>query len=499
MNTDQNRMFLAVTLSALLLIGWQYFFAPKNSSNLTNNQTQQISSESVPVTKTSNQDSEVTQVSSNTNDNELSAKAATKIQNYDLKFGKINLSVNSNLVFTKFKNENSLINWKEFNSNQDGFLIEFLEGESYQSLPFVINNMPDSFKAENLDKKIIVTLKNDERGMIAVNLVNPLNIPLRFVLKSSAKKLENGKERAFVYFTNQLESIIIGADEDGGENKIQWAGLDFNYHLLSLSFPDKLNSVFKYGLKDQNHIFTMRPIKSFEKIEFNLFYGLKEFDYLGKLGDNLDKSVDFGIWGVFAVWLLRALQFFYKFIPNYGVSIIILTIVIRLLTFPLQIKSFKSMKKLQEIQPDLAKLKEKFKDDPQRMQKESMELFKRSGANPLGGCLPLLLQMPIFFAFYKVLFSAVELVGAPFYFWIIDLSVKDPFYVLPVLMTISMFLQQKMTPTTTTDPVQKKVLMFMPLIFGFIMKDLPSGLSLYIFVSTIMGILQQLYVYKKSN
>ena len=169
-----------------------------------------------------------------------------------------------------------------------------------------------------------------------------------------------------------------------------------------------------------------------------------------------------------------------------------------MITFPLQYKSFKSMKKMQDIQPELTKLKEKFKDDPQRMQKESMELFKRAGANPLGGCLPLLLQMPFFFAFYKVLYGAVELVDAPFLFWIQDLSAKDQFYVLPVLMAGAMFLQQKLSPTTVSDPAQKKVMMFMPIIFGLIMKDLPSGLCLYIFISTIFGVLQQMFVYKRT-
>jgi YidC/Oxa1 family membrane protein insertase len=211
--------------------------------------------------------------------------------------------------------------------------------------------------------------------------------------------------------------------------------------------------------------------------------------------------VDFGIWGFFAVWILKGLQFFYTWVPNYGISIILLTFLIRMITFPLQYKSIVSMKKLQLVQPELTKIREKFKDDPQRMQKESMELFKKSGANPIGGCLPLVLQMPVFFAFYKVLNNSVELVGAPFYMWIHDLSNKDPYFVLPVLMTGAMFLQQKMTPNTISDPVQKKVMMFMPLIFGFIMKDLPSGLSLYIFVSTLLGILQQVFVFnaKKSS
>jgi YidC/Oxa1 family membrane protein insertase len=154
------------------------------------------------------------------------------------------------------------------------------------------------------------------------------------------------------------------------------------------------------------------------------------------------------------------------------------------------------MKKMQIIQPELAAIKEKFKDDPQQIQKATMELFKKAGANPLGGCLPLLIQMPFFFALYRVLFNAVELVNAPFYFWIHDLSHKDPFYILPILMGAAMFLQQRMTPSTTIDPNQKRVMMLMPIIFTFFMKDLPAGLNLYIFVSTVLGIVQQTLVYK---
>ena len=154
------------------------------------------------------------------------------------------------------------------------------------------------------------------------------------------------------------------------------------------------------------------------------------------------------------------------------------------------------MKKMSTLQPEINKLKEKYKEDPQKLQRETMELFKRSGANPLGGCLPMLLQMPVFFAFYKVLYAAVELVGQPFYFWINDLSEKDPYFVLPVILTVAMFLQQKLTPTTSTDPTQQKVMMFMPIIFGFIMKDMPSGLVLYICVSTIFQMGQQFFVNK---
>ena len=154
---------------------------------------------------------------------------------------------------------------------------------------------------------------------------------------------------------------------------------------------------------------------------------------------------------------------------------------------------------MQDIQPELTKIREKFKLDPQKMQQETMALFKKAGANPLGGCLPLVLQMPIFFAFYKVLYSSVELVDAPFYFWIVDLSQKDPYYVLPILMAGAMFFHQKLTPTTTMDPTQRKLMLFMPLIFAVFMKDFPAGLTLYIFVSTVFALLQQMFVFKRTS
>jgi YidC/Oxa1 family membrane protein insertase len=153
--------------------------------------------------------------------------------------------------------------------------------------------------------------------------------------------------------------------------------------------------------------------------------------------------------------------------------------------------SFKSMKAMQQIQPHVQVLREKHKDDPMTLNKEMMALMKENKANPLGGCLPMLLQIPIFFALYKVIGSSVELYQSPFFGWIQDLSAHDKFYVLPVLMGISMFLQQKLTPMTTLDPTQAKIMMFLPVVFSLFMLNLPSGLTLYMFVSTVFGIIQQ--------
>lgn len=154
------------------------------------------------------------------------------------------------------------------------------------------------------------------------------------------------------------------------------------------------------------------------------------------------------------------------------------------------------MKKLQEIQPKMAEIKEKYKKDPQKMQKEMTELYKKHKVNPVGGCLPMLLQIPVFFALYKVLLIAIELRGAPFMLWITDLSVKDPYYVLPIVMGITMVIQQKMTPTGM-DPKQAKLMMLMPVVFTFLFLNFASGLVLYWLVNNILGIIQQFFTNRK--
>lgn len=156
------------------------------------------------------------------------------------------------------------------------------------------------------------------------------------------------------------------------------------------------------------------------------------------------------------------------------------------------------MRTMAKIQPQIKSLRERYKDDTQRLNQEMLTLMKENKANPLGGCLPMLLQIPIFFALYQVIGQSIELYKAPFALWIQDLSSKDPFFVLPILMGVTMFIQQKITPNNM-DPAQQKVMMFMPIIFCFLMFSLPSGLTLYIFISSVFGILQQVYFTKEKN
>lgn len=245
---------------------------------------------------------------------------------------------------------------------------------------------------------------------------------------------------------------------------------------------------------------------------FILYAGPKEYDDLKALHVGLEHIVDFGFFSIIALPLFWVLKLFYKLTGNYGWAIILLTTIVRIPFIPLINKSQKSMKKMQEIQPRMAEVKEKYKKDPQRMQKEMMELYKTHKVNPLGGCLPMVLQIPVFFALYKILLISIELRSAPFMLWIKDLSAPDTLFghiplaiplvggfavgPLPIVMGITMVIQQKMTPSSL-DPAQNKMMMFMPIIFTFMFLNFASGLVLYWLMNNIFSISQQFYVNQK--
>ena len=222
----------------------------------------------------------------------------------------------------------------------------------------------------------------------------------------------------------------------------------------------------------------------------------KYFIVINLLADvhpELAQVINFGWLSVIAKPLLYTMKWFFQQVPNWGVAIILLTLLVRLFVLPFNLMSYKSMKGMQKIQPLMTAVREKYKNDPVKMNQEVMALMKENKANPFGGCLPMLLQIPIFFALYRVIGSSIELYGSPFMFWIQDLSAHDKFFVLPILMGITMFAQQKLTPTNM-DPMQAKILMYMPLIFTVFMVNLPSGLTLYMFVSALFGVIQQYFM-----
>jgi len=487
---DHKRAILAVVLSGFVLFGWQYYFAPSTNGKLTEKvpSTTQASTAAPAqsILPTSGQGQSASSIAPSAPVEIVSATATLKNANASYVF-------NNDLSLTAATNGNELIKFSDFAGSSTPFNFEIYVNNKYEKVKLNLDHQSETevqFSNQVIGLKVKASLLENGKINFLVNSSAPLKYRIHF--QSSEKKLENGQIRHFSFFAKDTKVIEVGKNDDG-EGLFKWVGIDFDYHILALVFAEKV--VAKYTTTKDGSFF-IEATNNVNELKFDLVFTKKNYDHLISLGDQLHLSVDFGIFSILAVPMLRGIQMLYDYIPNYGFAIIVITLLIRLVTFPLQFKSFKSMKKMQEIQPELQKLKEKHKDDSMAMQKETMELFKRAGANPLSGCLPLLLQMPFFFAIYKVISNSVELVGAPFFGWIKDLSVHDPFYVLPVLMAASMFLQQKITPQSTMDPMQQKIMLAMPLIFGFIMKDLPAGLVLYIFVSTAFGIVQQYFVYK---
>lgn len=243
-----------------------------------------------------------------------------------------------------------------------------------------------------------------------------------------------------------------------------------------------------------------KPIQLKQEMTFeSIFYaGPKSIEALKVVDSSLPAIVDFGFFGFIARPLLFIMQTSYSVVGNWGFAIILLTLIVRLCVLPFNIMSFRSMKAMQKVQPAIQALREKYKEDPMRLNQEMMAVMKENGANPVGGCLPMLLQIPIFFALYRVIGSSVDLYGSPFIGWIHDLSAYDPYYVLPVLMSVFMFIQQKITPSTM-DPMQAKIMLFLPVVFSLFMLQLPSGLTLYMVVSTLFGIVQQYLIMREKS
>jgi YidC/Oxa1 family membrane protein insertase len=329
-----------------------------------------------------------------------------------------------------------------------------------------------------------------------------VNIP-QAVEKSSGGSflLPSYEHQEFVVFHSggKEERINISSLKENIDktfNQVSVGGISSQYFTAAISDKSEIIPEVKLHADPQSmqakvsFLYKLTSTKDQINLIFNTYAGPKARPVLENVDSNLINLVNFGFFSSIGKILLVVLKWFQSFVGNWGWSIILLTILVRLIVLPFNMASYKSMKKMQKIQPMMQSLRERYKDDPQTQQREIMSLMKEQKVNPLGGCLPMLLQMPVFFALFQVLGNSIELYQAPFIFWIHDLSLKDPYYVLPILMGASLWMQQKITPSTM-DPAQAKVMQFMPIIFSLMMVTLPSGLTLYTFVSTLFGIIQQ--------
>ncbi|WP_456392100.1 membrane protein insertase YidC [Nitratifractor sp.] len=229
-------------------------------------------------------------------------------------------------------------------------------------------------------------------------------------------------------------------------------------------------------------------------LELQGYIGPKEWKLFASLDKRLTDAIEFGWFTFLAKPFFRMMLAIYDFVGNWGWAIVLFTILVKLVLFPLSYKGMMSMQKLKDLAPKMKEIKERYGKDPAKMNQQMMELYKKHGANPMGGCLPMLLQIPVFFALYRVLLNADELQGAPWILWITDLSRQDPYFVLPILMGATMFLQQQITPNTMTDPLQQKIFKWFPVLMTFFFLTFPAGLVLYWLTNNILSIAQQVYI-----
>ncbi len=380
----------------------------------------------------------------------------------------------------------------------------------------------DKFVSNKLEIERVVTKDESPYTLNVLYKLRFKQAPPGFVffdLNGSPKRENDADGSILGGFPDKVELLYWGREgreasfADGLEERLEeasgihWVGINTRYFLLSTVVANK-DLVAKSGVQfvpgknfstspAQSRLVLNTDKRAEIYIPLKVYFGPKQLEYLEAVSPSLTNAVDFGWTTVIAVPLLKALKWFYSYSGNYGIAIILLTLVVKILLFPLTYKSMKSMAKIAKLKPEMEKLQEKYKEDKQKLQQELLNLYKVNGANPVSGCFPMLLQMPVFFALYRVLFNCMELYQAPFFGWLQDLSAADPYYVTPVLLIVLMYLQQRLMPTTTTDPNQQMIMRFMPVMFGVFMLFLPAGLNIYMLVNTIFSVAQQHVLNKK--
>lgn len=536
---DLRRAFLAIVLSFLILVGYQYFFVkPVPQAPQAPAQTQQAGGQSTPA---------------NTPAATPAVTAAIPTVAVDPKAREI--TVDTPLYKAILSEQGGGIKsfvLKQYRNthDKDSGPMELVTGTNPADLPvlFSLDNGAGNFlPLFRTDKTTLALTQPADTGSVAMQAATPEGLQLQRTLEfrgdsylvNVGYKVMNSTDKAIqvspalslanqpfahasqtskylfsgptAYINNELVETKSKKLEEGPvvlQGKVSWTGYVDNYFMTSVA-PTSANAHTVTLQGSESHVRSVVsegivtiPAGESKTFTYTLYFGPKKLQILQPAGHDFAGAVNFGWFDLLAKPMLWLLNFFHQFSGNYGVAIILLTILVKLAFWPITQKGMKSMKNMQKLQPKIAKLRERFKDDPAQMNQEMMTLYKTYKVNPLGGCLPMLIQIPFFFALYRVLMAAIELRHAPFMLWINDLSAPDRLWIgfdipylhgipiLTLLMGASMYLQQKMTPTTA-DPNQARIMQFLPIVFTFMFLNFASGLVLYWFINNLLSILQQ--------
>lgn len=549
---EQARIFIAITLSFLIFILWEVFFVDRDIEKAP--QAPKIIAEE-------NQGQKEPQVYIPQVSDETSKDVAEIPQDYQVRETQINTPLYTVTISEKGATFNSFVlkNYRESVGDQAPFkelISEKLQEGTLQCF-FPQNSLPDLnnviYESAVAGKSIDVynqseTISFSWRSPVGIVFIkeyvfSPDNyiISMTVRVKNGSEKniddqlkitLANHLEKRDAYYgfvgpsgliDNKMKEVKVEdiQKESFTEGEIKWVGLETIYFMNSIVPKEVKHAGMVLGQGENKVVYNsyLEPSVKVEKgmqasFEYDIYFGPKSLKILSQLGNGLDRSINFGMFDFIAKPCLWLMNFIHDYIPNYGIAIIILTIIVKIILWPLGNKSYKSMNDMKKLAPLMKEIRDKYKDDKKKMNQETMALYKTYKINPMGGCLPMILQIPVFFALYRMLYEAIELRHAHFFLWINDLSAPDrlfnfdiyiplmqPPYGIPVLTLImgaSMFLQQKMAPAPA-DPAQAKLMTFMPILFTFIFINFSSGLVLYWLVNNLLSMGQQYYVSKKQG
>ncbi len=560
---ENSRMIVAIVLSMLVFLAWEFFFSDKlfdkdKEKKVNTGQIEKETQKKEQIQKSYVKEKEVGTAKEVIEEKKVLASKddSSRILTVNTPLYSVKISENGAL-FKSFvlKNYREAVEpdspYKEIivKKNDRGSFIIGLQDKSIDGIEnalFSTNLKQDTVNIINEDRKISFSWESPDGILfekvysfspgdytigLNVNIKNGSNqtfsdkIRLSLMKYFQPEKAMYGFEGPSALINNKLEQI----DTDDIEEKstfsgtFKWIALQDRYFMSSIlpvnngDDPDgTMKLIYKDNILEARYILPRINVKpgTQKDIEYKLFLGPKSMKILKKTGHNLHKAIDFGMFDILAKPCLWIMNFVHdNIIQNYGIAIILLTIFTKILLWPLGSKSYKSMGEMKKIQPLMAEIREKYKNDKKKMNEEVMGLYRTYKINPLGGCLPMVVQLPVFFALYRMLYEAIELRHAPFFLWINDLSAPDrlfnfgfaipfmqPPYGIPVLTVImgaTMLLQQKMSPPMG-DAMQAKMMMFMPIIFTVIFINFSSGLVLYWLINNVLSIAQQQYIQKKN-
>ncbi|MBQ8820732.1 membrane protein insertase YidC [Campylobacter sp.] len=502
--STQKRLIIATVISVLFFIAYDALFAPKPPLDFNKTVEQ---NQSAPATTTT---SSSTNSSTNLAPKQISKNIATvEGGSYSATIDELGRISSFTLKDSKFKNENgeqiSLlkpssplpleIRFSDTAINEEAFKVPYKASSSQidASNASATITLTQNLGSFNVVKNItfhpdgsydleVKTSSNHEyfitagfRPIVAVDGYTVHGVLLRKE-DDSLEIIEDGDAKGDEVF----RSVDLLANSD-------------RYYTTLFYDSKRSMEVFIQNDADENTLSFIRNIGNFS---VKGYIGPKDYKTLKAIEPSLVDAIEYGWFTFIAKPAFLLLDWLYSFIGNWGFAIVALTIIIRIVLFPLTYKGMVSMNKLKDLAPKMKEIQAKYKGDPQKINAHVMELYRKHGANPMGGCLPILIQIPIFFAIYRVLLNAIELKGAEWILWINDLAELDPYFILPILMGITMYIQQHITPTNFTDPMQEKIMKFLPLIFTFFFITFPAGLTLYWFVNNLCSIAQQMVVNK---